>query len=477
MATFSSLGIGSNLDLNTLLDGLMKVERQPITLLQKQQTGLKSQLSALGQVKSALSALQTASDALKTTANFAAFKATSSNSDAVTATAATGAVGGSYQVEVTQLAKAQKVMASFASGTTFHGTLKLELGKADATEADGFAAAKSANIDLEGKSLAGARDAINAAGIGITATLINEGSGATPYRLVLTSQQGGADNQIRATGVSGLNYASYNGTIPDPDNPGSTLPAPGSKDANVSQAVAAQNALFSIDGIAMSRSSNAVSDAIDGITLNLAKETSGTAATLSISKDPDAVATKINAFVKAYNDLNKILRDTSSYNADTKTAGVLNGDFSVRAVQDRMRNATTAAVAGAPGGYGRLADVGISFEKDGSLKVDSSKLSAAISDPAKDISKLFTGITGTTGIAERVSTAASALLATNGVVTTRTDGLTKGISAIDTRIDQMETRVTMVEERYRRQFTALDTSIGQMNITSAYLQQQLARLP
>ncbi|MCX9156147.1 flagellar filament capping protein FliD [Niveibacterium sp. 24ML] len=462
MASFSSLGIGSGLDLNTLLEGLVKVERQPITLLQKQQSGLKSQLSAIGQVKSALSSLQSASDALKTTASFAAFKATSSDSSVASATASTGAVGGSYDVEVTQLAQAQKLKFAFDAGKTFSGTMNLELGK-PITTGDGFAETKSASISVEGLSLAGVRDAVNAAGLGITATIVNDGSGTTPFKLILTSQQGGADNQIRSTGVADLAFG-YSGTSVAAGDASKVI-------------TSAQNAQFSIDGIAMERSSNKVSDAIDGITLNLAKETTGTPVKISIDKDADAVATKINAFVKAYNDLNKVLRDTSSYNADTKVAGALNGDFSVRTVQERMRSAAIGSVAGSPGGFGRLPDVGISFEADGTLKVDSDKLKAAIADPAKDISKLFTGITGTEGIATRVSSAAAALLNTEGVITTRTDGINKTISALDKRIGEVEARVAIVEERYRRQFTALDTTIGQMNVTSAYLQQQLARLP
>ncbi|WP_172202935.1 flagellar filament capping protein FliD [Niveibacterium sp. COAC-50] len=466
MASFSSLGIGSGLDLNTLLTGLMNVEKRPITILQNQQSGLRSQLSAMGQIKSAVSSLQTASDALKSSASFAAYTATSTDSSVVTASATTGAVAGSYKVEVTQLSQAQKVMAAFASGTSFTGTLKLELGKADATAADGFAESKSVDIDLTGKSLAGARDAINAAGLGVTATIINDGtSTGTPYRLVVTSQNGGTGNQIRMSGVSGLNYTDYAGTG-----------GPGTKDANVTQSVAAQDAQFSVDGVAMSRSGNSVTDAIDGVTLNLAKQTTGTPVTVTIAKDPTSVASKINTFVKAYNDLNKVLHDLTAYNADTKTAGALSGDYSVRSIQQQVRTATVNTVSGAPGGYSRLGDIGISLQADGSLAVDSTKLNAAISDPAKDISQLFTGVSGTDGVATRISNTAKALLDTGGLVTSRTDGINKSISALDGRISALQDRVTAIEDRYRKQFTTLDTTIGQMNVTSAYLQQQLARL-
>ncbi|GAA5181593.1 flagellar filament capping protein FliD [Niveibacterium umoris] len=466
MASFSSLGIGSGLDLNTLLTGLVNVEKRPITILQNQQSDLKSQLSAMGQIKSAVSSLQSASDALKTSASFAAYTATSTDSSVVSASATTGAVAGSYKVEVTQLSQAQKVMAAFASGTTFSGTLKLELGKADAATATGFTANNSVDIDLTGKTLAGARDAINAAGLGVTATIINDGSGTgTPYRLVVTSQNGGTGNQIRMTGVAGLNYSAYAGTG-----------GPGSKDANVAQSVAAQDAQFSIDGVTMSRSGNSVTDAIDGVTLNLAKQTTGTPVTVTIAKDPNSVSTKINTFVKAYNDLNKLLHDVTAYNATTKTAGDLSGDYSVRSIQQQVRTAAINTVSGSAGGYSRLGDIGVSLQADGSLSVDSTKLTAAISDPAKDISKLFTGASGVDGVATRVSQTAKALLDISGLVATRTDGINKSIRSLDDRISALQDRVSAIEDRYRKQFTALDTTIGQMNVTSQYLTQQLARL-
>lgn len=470
MATFSSLGIGSNLDLNSLLDGLMKVERQPITQLQKQQTGLKSQLSALGQVKSALSSLQSAADAIKTPANFAAYKTTVADTAVATATAATGAVGANYSLEVTQLASAQKLSFAFASGTTFSGSLKLEVGKADAAEADGFAAATTKSIDVNGKSLAGVRDAINAAGIGVTATIINEGSGATPYKLVLTSQTGGADNLIRTTGVSSLKYADYAGTDPSP-------PAGESgKATNASKLANGQNATVKIDGISISRSSNTISDAIDGVTLNLTKTNTGAPTTLSVAKDVDATIEKVKAFVTEYNDLNKVLRDVSAYNVDTKAAAALNGDFSVRTVQQRIRTAAIDTVPGSPGGFARLADAGISLQTNGELKIDTDRLKAALADPAKDVGKLFAG-NAADGVAARVASVASALQSSDGVITTRTEGINKSISSLDKRISQIEDRLTIIEARYRRQFTALDTTIGQLNVTSQYLQQQLARLP
>jgi flagellar hook-associated protein 2 len=456
MATVTSLGVGSGLDLNTLLTGLMTAERQPITLLQQQQSTLQSQVSALGQIKSSLSNLQSAADAISTQAKFAAYQASSSDSTVLSASAATGAVPGSYSIEVSQLAAAQKLRSAgyaSSSSTIATGTLTIATGTSGT---DGY---NSVNItvDSSNNTLAGLRDSINSSGAGVVATIVSDGS-TNGSHLVLTSKNGGTANQITMSGLSGFDYDST------------------SSSGSLTQLQAGQDAKFTIDGISVTKSSNTVTDAIDGVTLNLTKTNVGSPTTLNVTRDTSAMTTKIQAFVTAFNNLNSTLKNVSAWDQDSKTGAALSGDYSVRSVQSRMRSVMTGTVAGNLGGYSRLSDVGITLQADGTMAVDSTKLTAALSDPAKDVSKLFTGAGTTTGIAGSVSSAAAALLDTSGVIGARTDGLNKSIKSVGNQIDNMNNQMTVIEARYRAQFTALDTTIAQLNSSGNYLLTQLNKM-
>ncbi len=457
MATVTSLGVGSGLDLNTLLTGLMNAERQPIALLQQQQSKLQSQVSALGQIKSTLSNMQTAADAISSSAKFAAFQATSSDSASVSATATTGAAPGSYSIEVEQLAQQQKLRsAGFAATNTAvgTGTLKVEIGSVAGGD---FTSKSSVEIEIDSKNntLAGVRDAINASGAGVVATIINDGS---QNHLVLTSKDGGTGNQIRTSGVAGLDYN------------------PAAQAGGMVQLQAAQDAKLKIDGISVTKSSNTVTDAIDGVTLTLTKTNVGSPSTVAITRDTSAMTTKVKAFVDQYNSVMSTLKAVSAWNQDTKTGAALSGDYSVRSVQERMRSAVTSPVAGTPGGFSRLSEIGVSLQADGTLKIDNDKLTAALNDPAKDVSKLFSGVGSTEGIAKKVSSTVKMMLDDTGVVGARTEGLNKTIKSVGLKIDQMNDQMDVIEARYRKQFSALDTTLAQMNSTGNYLLQQLAKM-
>ncbi|MCL2655856.1 MAG: flagellar filament capping protein FliD [Betaproteobacteria bacterium] len=460
MASVTSLGVGSGLDLNSILTGLMNAERQPITILQQQQSTLQAQVSALGQIKSALSNLQSAADAINTSTSFSAFQTSSSDSSVLNATAGAGAVSGSYNIEVSQLAQAQKLKsAGFASvnssiGTT--GTLKIELGSASGG-AFNSASSVDITIDPSNNTLAGLRDAINASGAGVVATIINDG-GPNGSHLVLTSKDGGTANEIRLSGLDGFDYDSASGA------------------GSLAQIQAGQDAKFTIDGISITKSSNTISDVIDGVTLNLSKTNVGSPLTLSVTPDTSAMTAKIQKFVDAYNSVITTLQSVSAYNADTKQGAALSGDYSVRTVQERMRSAVTGVVPGSPGGFSRLGDIGITLQADGTLGIDSDKLTAALSDPTKDASKIFTGVAGTDGIMTKVSASVTAMLDDSGVVGARTNGLNTNIKSLGDRIDSLNSQMDVIEARYRQQFTNLDTMISQLNSTGSYLLQQLAKM-
>lgn len=389
----TSLGIGSNLDVNGIISSLMALERQPVTALDTKEASYQAKLSAYGSLKGSLASFQSAAQALSTPAKFLAQKAAVADASIFSATAAGGAASGSYSVEVGVLAQAQKLKSSgtaFAatSSTIGSGTLTIDFGtySGDSFTLNPDKASKAISIASGQSSLAGIRDAINAADAGVTAGIVNDGSG---YRLTLSSRDTGAANALRVivadndgtnTDTSGLSQLMFDGRS-----------VSGVK--NLTQSAAAQNASVTIDGILISKASNTITDAIEGVTLNLLKQsTAGTTTNLLVVRDSTGIRNAVESFVKAYNDSAKSLKDISAYNAATKQAAVLQGDGAVRSIQSALRNVLNSALTTAGGGLTMLSDIGIAFQTDGTLALDSAKLQTVVDDPTKDISTLFAAV-------------------------------------------------------------------------------------
>lgn len=468
--TITSTGLGSGLDIETLVTKLMSIEQQPITQLQTREKKETAKLSALGQLKSALSNLQSAAQALDTRTEFASMSASVADAGVATASASASAHAGSYNIEVSRLADAQKVVtngfASLTSAVTAQSlpqTLTLEIGTTtfDASgNPTGFTAdstkTKTITLDSSTNTLQGLRDAINGANAGVSASIVNDGSG-TPYRLVLTSSTTGTASTFKLSGLGDLSYDPGTGT--------------GSNITNIQNAADAQ---FKVDGIAITKQGNVVTDVIEGVTLKLAKTNQGAPTKLTVTSDSAAVETKVSSFVKAYNDLLSQIKSLTSYNAETNVAATLNGDSTVRSIKAQLNNIVTSTVGS--GSLTRLSEVGITFTRDGALDLDSSKLQAALSDPAKDVAGLFVKGSANPGVASKIDAAISAMLDTGGLLAGRTEGINAGIKNIDKRIEALQSRMTAIEARYRAQFTALDSTISSLNNTSSYLTQQLEAL-
>lgn len=391
--TISSIGVGSGLDVNGIVTQLMALESQPAKVLNTREASYQAQISAYGSVKGALSALQSAAHALTDSSKYSTVKASSSDPGVLTAAAsATASPGSSYSVEVTQLARAQKLAAtgqasqisvigtgtlSFEFGTIATGSGSFDSNTGRYTGASFTAngsAAKTVTIDASHNSLTGIRDAINAANIGVTASIINVG-GATPYRLTLASTATGEASSMRisVTGDAAL------GTLLAHD-PAATQ--------NLSETSTAQDAKLKIDGLAISRSTNTITGAIPDVTLTLGKTNAGSPLTVSTARDQSALATSVDALVKTYNDLNRTISELTLYDQATGNRGILLGDSAVRAIQSRLRAALSATL---PGGSGmnNLSQAGVSFQKDGSLALDMGKLQSAIASNPEGISALF----------------------------------------------------------------------------------------
>jgi len=386
----SSPGIGSNLDVNGIISQLMALERRPAATLDTKEAGYQAKLSAYGSLKGALASFQSAVQALAAPAKFTAQKASVADASIFSASAGGSAAAGSYSVEVSLLAQAQKLKSSVFAATSSSvgsGALTIDFGtySGDTFTLNPDKASQSITIGAGQSSLAGIRDAINAANAGVTAGIVNDGSG---YLLTVSSKDSGVANALRIvvadddgtnTNLSGLSQLMFDART-----------ISGLK--NLTQTAAAQNATLTIDGIAVSKASNTITDAIQGVTLNLLKTNVAIPTTLTVARDSASVKSAVESFVKTYNDASKLLKNISAYNATTKQAAVLQGDGAVRSIQSALRGVLNPALATAGGGLTTLSDIGVSFQTDGTLKLDAAKLQTIVDDPTKDISTLFAAV-------------------------------------------------------------------------------------
>jgi len=451
MTAITSSGLGSGLDIEGLVSKLVAAEGQPASLrLNTKEANLQADLSALGSLKGALSAFQTSVQGLKDISAFQARTATSSNTDLFTVSADSSAVAGSFSITVDQLAQSAKMRSgNFTSDTEVvgAGTLTLGLGTS------------SFNITTDSTTtLAGVRDAINQASDnpGIKATLIKVDSGS---QLVLTSDKVGAANAISIAATP---------TSPSPPNDLTRLAT-----ASLISIQTASDAIIHVDGQQVTKASNSFSDVVSGVTIALNKADPLTTGTLSIALNKDAVKSKVNDFIKAYNSLAGTMSSLSSYNAGTKQAARLFGDATLRGVQNQIRQALANPVQGATG-FPTLAEIGIKTNKSGALELDATKFDNVTASNSAAVSQLFAS---GNGLATRFDNVIKSYLSSDGAVSSRLDGVNKQIVGITEQRGKLNVRLAGIEARYRKQFTAMDTLVGQLQSTGSYLTQQLANLP
>jgi flagellar hook-associated protein 2 len=401
----SSAGIGSNLPIDSIISQLMTVEQQPLTSLDNKVASFQAKLSAIGTVKSALSTFQTAVKGLSDIGKFQTLKATVGDPAVASVTAGVAANPGTYSLEVSKLAQAQRLAsAGQASATAAIGAGKITFdlgtvslgtridpvtgtstGKFDpatgkytgASFTSNGAGQKTVTIDPSNTSLSGIRDAINKAQVGVTASIVNDGS-ASPYRLVLTETATGKTNSLKisVSGDAGLE------ALLNHDPAGAQA---------LSETVTAQNAEFKLDGIPVSSASNTPTNVLDGVSLNLTKTNVGAPTTIGIARDTAAVSASVTQFVTAYNQINKTLTDLSAYNATTKKGAVLNGDATVRGIQTQLRSLLSSPIGNGATGFSVLSDIGVSI-KAGVMAVDEAKLKTAMDSNFNDIAALFAAV-------------------------------------------------------------------------------------
>lgn len=481
--TISSQGVGSNIDLAGIVSQLMEIERVPLNRLIAQKTSFDAKISSLGSIKSSLSSFQSALEGLTSGTSILANKATSLDTSIVSATGTSGAVAGNYTIsKITALAQQQKLAATGQAdstatiGTGTSTTLTIDMGTISGGTFDsgtgeytGSTFTANANpsfdvvIDSSNNTLEGIRDAINTADSGVTATIVNDGDATNPYRLVLSSTDSGADQSIRiATDVGDATIDAL--LAHDPSNDAGQ---------NLSQTITAQDAVFEVDGIAITKSSNTVTDVISGVTLNLNAENPTGDVTVSVTQDTDSAKAAVEAFVTAYNELRELIGTETDSGAGGGAAGALASDSSTRQILSLIRTELNQAVTGISGSYTTLSSIGVSFERDGTLSLDESKLNTAIQDDSNNVAELFSAADG---YASRLDSVVSEMLVYNGSIDARTNAFKDRIDILEDRQVAMEGRLERVEARMRARFTALDVLVASLNATNSALSQQLSSI-
>lgn len=459
MASISTLGIGSGLDLSTILDNLETAEKAGLKPISAQQSSYTAKLSAYGTLKSALVSFQTANTALSKADLFTA-TTTSSSSSAFSATTTGNAIAGKYTISVSQLAQAQTLTTTGTQADS-----KTAIASADSSitiQQGGGKDPLKIDISAANSSLSGIRDAINKADAGVSASIINVGNGQ--YRLSITANDTGSDNAmtISVSGDSALqSFMGYDA----------------SGNGGMEESVTAQNAKLKVNNVDIENSSNTISDALEDITLNLNDTTSGNQS-LTISKDNSKSESAINAWVTAYNALQDTFSSLTKYTAvdagtdaqDTSN-GALLGDSTLRTIQTQLKSMLSSSTGSSA--YKTLAQIGITSDPaTGKLNVDSTKLESALKTNSADIKDMFVGDGKATGITTTMGTNLTSWLSSTGIVQAATDGVSKTLKNLTEQYNAASDRIDTLMARYKAQFTQLDVMMSSLNSTSSYLTQQ-----
>jgi flagellar hook-associated protein 2 len=454
-ASITSLGVGSGLDLESILESLEESKTtsllDPITA---QEESVEAEISAYGTLTSALDTLQSAAEALADASLYESLS-TSISGSGVAVTTSSEAVAGTYSIEVTQLAQAQSLATDGISDTTTTlgtGTLTLQAGSNDAV---------SITLDSSNNTLEGLRDAINDADAGITATIVSDGSDS-PYRLVLTSD---------STGTEVAMTVSYSSS--DSSDLAASLFGYADGTGNMTETVAAQDAELTINGIAITSQSNTVEEALQGVTLTLSD--TGSSQTLTITRDTDSIESAITAFVDAYNDFVTTVDELTAYDADAGTSGELLGDSTTRRISTELASDIYTQIGS--GTFSYLSQLGIALESDGTLSIDEDTLASALEDNIDAVSEFFIGSDGSSGFITRMTEDLDNYLDEDtGLIPAKTDSLDNKLDQLEERYDEKQALIDSEMERWREQFTELDTLISTLNSTADYLTEQFEAL-
>ena len=455
MASITSTGIGSGLDISGLVQQLVAAEGAPVEArLAGREARAQAKLSAFGSLKSALSEFNDKLDVMKDVTKFLARKASSGNEDLFTVTASETALPASYSIEVAQLAQAQKLTSgAFTDPDTVIGTGTLHITVGTETF--------NVEITNENNTVSGIRDAINAAidNKGVAVTIVNADAGS---HLIFTGEKTGASHNMTITqsgGDGGLAALEY--------DPGGGL-------NSLTEVTAGQDALIRIDGFDVMSESNSVTGVIGGVTIDLLAAGVGAPTTLVVENDHDAVKQYVNDFIESYNGLVETLDELTTYDAENDVAAALLGDASIRSMRDQMRREFSTAVTDLDAPFSTLPEVGIALDLNGKLSLDDAALTTVLDSDFSKFGQLFAN---SDGFAVRLYDLTDSYLKSDGIIATRTEGLDNTIEDFADQRERLNERLVALEARLLNQFNALDSLLGQLQTTSSFLTGQLASLP
>lgn len=443
MATITSLGVGTGLDLENIVSSLMEIERQPLARLQSKESIINAQISAYGAFKSKLADFQSAMEALGSASAFKQFQATSQDEELFSASADSDAVAGEYSINVVALAQRDKLASAAFSDTDSigQGTLSISVG------AESF----DVVIDSTNDSLAGIRNAINnaSANTGVSASIITDDAGS---RLILTSDDTGTENALSIS-VSG-------------DSDGNNSDSSGLSafvNANMTTVTSATDAVVEIDNFTVTSSSNTISGAIEGVSITAKAMGSST---LSITRDDEAILESVKEFASAYNSLMTEIKSQRS--------GQLEADSTLLTIERQIRDVFNSGSAISGSSFRYLVEAGVSLDKNGEMKVDEEQVTSLLDSDFSSFVNLFSA--EGEGYANRLDSLADGWLQTDGLIDSREVGLNARLDTIDRQRDRMEARLATTEERIRAQYAAMDTLVSSLNSQGNYLLSQLSAL-
>lgn len=445
----TAAGVGSGIDIESIVSQLMALERQPLIALQRRESDTRAQISSYGTLKSAISGFQSAMKDLSTLDAFRVFQTESSDEDVLTATADGEAAAGIYNLDVTRRAQNHKMGSdAFAETTTFGGGSGDEMTLTVGTD--------SMSLDLStAMTLSEVRDGINAASDnpGVTATILNVGGG--DQRLILTADESGHENRVELSFGSvlplGVNAGTFNFSTVNQDSQGNTITDLTELDAS-----------YSIDGFALTSATNSISTVIDGLSIDLKGEG---VATLTVNRDSAAIEESANAFVDAYNEVLSTV--------GTLREGNLSGDSTLLSVVRSMRNTINTLPTGLNGSYSALSDLGIKTDRDtGQLTFNSGEFSTALDTDFASVAQVFAN--DDQGFAFRFEELADTILEDDGLLDSRTDGLDLRVRRFEDRQADLERRLDLREAALRKQYAALDQLVGSLQSTGTFLFQNFS---
>jgi len=464
MATISSPGIGSGLDVKSIVSQLVALEKQPLSKLQVQAATVQTRISAFGQIKSLMSAVSDAASSLNSVTTYNAVRASSSDSKLVAASAVGGTAANSFSVKVDSLAKAQSTASAAllpVGGALGAGTIRLQLGKWTVVPVSFLPQVGVAPVDIvvsASDTVTDVASKINGANAGVSATVLNDVSG---QRLLLRSASTGE--------VAGFELS----IVSDADG----LPADAS---GVSRLVAGStinygaDAQIRINDIPVTSATNTFTNVVSGVTLTASAVST---VPVDVSVQPDATVAKaaVDKFVSAYNAVNQLLNDLTKYDPATKSAGLLQGDATAIGLQSSLRGILQSTTAGSA--YTRLADIGVTQLLGGALSVDSTKLGVALAN-GDEVKKLFRNDNTdamTDGVALKFKTFSQGLLASDGLFSSKDASLKRSLELNAKDQTRVNEKVARVEVQLNRRYSALDVQLNQLTGLNNYISQQVAQ--